>query len=122
MLTTIDGVAKGSARSITNFNIYEALRRCEELLIHFGGHQAAAGLAIDVDKLDEFRIKFNEVVKETLIKDDLFPEIFIDSKIKFSEITPKFLRIIEILLLLVREICVPFSLQKMLLFQDFPGL
>ena len=43
LLATIDGVAKGSARSISNFNIYEALQKCEEHLIHFGGHQAAAG-------------------------------------------------------------------------------
>ena len=50
MLTTIDGVAKGSARSI-NFNIYEALQKCEDLLIHFGGHQAAAGFAVEVEKL-----------------------------------------------------------------------
>ncbi len=95
MLTTVDGIAKGSARSISNFNIYEALKKCEELLLHFGGHQAAAGLALDVDRLDEFKIKFNQIVKETLGDGELFPEIYIDSKIKFSEITPKFLRIID---------------------------
>jgi single-stranded-DNA-specific exonuclease len=95
MLTTIDGVAKGSARSINNFNIYDALKKCEDLLIHFGGHQAAAGLAVEIDKIDEFRLKFNSVVKDMLDGDELFPEIHIDSKLKFSEITPKFLRIIE---------------------------
>jgi single-stranded-DNA-specific exonuclease len=95
MLTTIDGVAKGSARSITNFDIYDALKKCEDLLIHFGGHKAAAGLAVEIDKIEEFRFKFNEVVKATLASDDLLPEIHIDSKIKFSEITPKFLRIID---------------------------
>ncbi len=95
MLTTIDGVAKGSARSITNFNIYDALQRCEDLLIHFGGHQAAAGLAMELDRVQEFKNKFNEIVKETISGDDLFPEIVIDTKIKFSEITPKFLRILD---------------------------
>lgn len=95
MLTTIDGVAKGSARSITNFNIYEALRKCEDLLIHFGGHEAAAGLAIDIDKLDMFREKFNKIVKESINEEDLLPEIEIDAKIKFSEITPKFIRILD---------------------------
>jgi single-stranded-DNA-specific exonuclease len=95
MLTTVDGVAKGSARSISNFNIYEALKQCEDLLIHFGGHQAAAGLAVEVDKLEEFKQKFNKIVRDTITEDDLFPEIHIDSKLKFSEITPKFLRIIE---------------------------
>lgn len=95
MLTTVDGVAKGSARSISNFNIYEALRKCEDLLIHFGGHQAAAGLAVEVDKLEEFKFKFNQVVKESITEGDLLPEIDIDTKLKFSEITPKFLKIID---------------------------
>ena len=95
MLTTVDGVAKGSARSINNFNIYEALKKCENLLIHFGGHQAAAGLAVEVDKLTEFKLKFNQIVKETISEEDLLPEVTIDSKLKFSEITPKFIRIID---------------------------
>ncbi len=95
MLTTVDGVAKGSARSISNFNIYEALKKCEDLLIHFGGHKAAAGLAVEVDKIEEFRSKFNQVVRESLTEDELLPEIHIDSKLKFSEITPKFLRIVD---------------------------
>lgn len=95
MLTTVDGVAKGSARSISNFNIYEALKKCEDLLIHFGGHQAAAGLAVEVDKINEFKAKFNQIVRESVSEEDLLPEIHIDSKLRFSEITPKFLRIID---------------------------
>lgn len=95
MLTTIDGVAKGSARSISNFNIYEALKKCEDLLIHFGGHKAAAGLAVEVENIKEFRIKFNQIVKDTLSDEELLPEISIDSLLGFSEITPKFLRIID---------------------------
>ncbi len=95
LLTTIDGIAKGSARSINGFNIYEALQKCNDLLLHFGGHQAAAGLALDVDKVDEFRIRLNEVLKSSITSEDLSEEISIDSKIRFSEITPKFLRILE---------------------------
>jgi len=95
LLTTIDGIAKGSARSINGFNIYEALQKCDDLLLHFGGHQAAAGLAMDVDKIDEFRIRLNEVLKSSITSEDLSEEISIDSKIRFSEITPKFLRILE---------------------------
>ncbi|MEJ2103681.1 MAG: single-stranded-DNA-specific exonuclease RecJ [Ignavibacteriaceae bacterium] len=95
LLTTIDGVAKGSARSINGFNIYEALQKCEDLLLHFGGHQAAAGLALELEKVKEFRRKFNEVLKSSITSDDLLQEINIDSKIKFSEITPKFLRILD---------------------------
>jgi len=95
MLTTIDGIAKGSARSITNFNIYEALQKCEDMLIHFGGHQAAAGLAVELDKLQEFKDKFNQIVKESINEGDLLPEVIIDAKIRFSDITPKFLRILD---------------------------
>ncbi|HMU42574.1 MAG TPA: single-stranded-DNA-specific exonuclease RecJ [Ignavibacteriaceae bacterium] len=95
MLTTVDGIAKGSARSINNFNIYEALQKCEELLIHFGGHQAAAGLAVELENLDEFKYRFNQIVKDSINDKDLSPELMIDSKIKFSEITPKFIRILE---------------------------
>lgn len=96
MLTTVDGIAKGSARSITNFNIYEALQKCEELLIHFGGHQAAAGLAVELEKLEEFKSRFSQIVKDSIDEKDLLPEIVIDSKIKFSELTPKFLRVLEL--------------------------
>jgi len=95
MLTTIDGIAKGSARSIASFNIYDALKECEDVLIHFGGHEAAAGLAVEVDKIDEFRERFQKIVKEKIDRNDLIPEITIDSKIKLSEITAKFIRIVE---------------------------
>ncbi len=95
LLTTIDGIAKGSARSINGFNIYEALEKCNDLLLHFGGHRAAAGLALEVDKVEEFRERFNEILKSSISSEDLSEEISIDSNIKFSEITPKFLRILD---------------------------
>ncbi len=95
LLTTIDGIAKGSARSINGFNIYEALEKCNDLLLHFGGHRAAAGLALEVDKVEEFRERFNEILKSSITSEDLSEEISIDSKIRFSEITPKFLRILD---------------------------
>ncbi len=95
MLTTIDGVAKGSARSIPGFNIYEALQNCDELLLQFGGHEAAAGLAVEIDKLDEFKLKFNNVLKGCMKHDDVSPEIEIDSVIHLSEISPKFIRVLD---------------------------
>ncbi|GJQ61690.1 MAG: single-stranded-DNA-specific exonuclease RecJ [Melioribacteraceae bacterium] len=95
MLTTIDGVAKGSARSIVGFNIYKALHRCEDLLLQFGGHEAAAGLALEIKNVPEFRKRFNEILRETLSEDDILPEVNIDTKISLSEITPKFVRILD---------------------------
>ncbi len=95
MLTTIDGVAKGSARSIHGFNIYEALQSCEDLLLQFGGHEAAAGLAIEIEKLDEFKKKFNSVLRRNMTDENKLHEVHIDSKILFSDISPKFLRVLE---------------------------
>ncbi len=95
LLTTIDGVAKGSARSITGFNMYQALQKCEDLLIQYGGHEAAAGLAIEIDNIAEFRIRLNDILKEKLTADDVVPEINIDAKLSLSEITPKFVRVLD---------------------------
>ncbi len=95
MLTTIDGVAKGSARSVPGFNIYEALQNCDDLLLQFGGHEAAAGLAVEIDKLDEFKQRFNAVLRQSMTSENIIHEINIDAKISFSEISPKFLRVLD---------------------------
>ncbi len=95
MLTTIDGVAKGSARSVPGFNIYDALQSCDDLLLQFGGHEAAAGLAIEIDNLKIFRQRFNAILKQNMKEEDIFPEVHIDAKLHFSEISPKFLRILD---------------------------
>ncbi len=95
MLTTVDGVAKGSARSVSRFNIYEALRHCEDILLHYGGHEAAAGLAIELDKLDEFKERFNKIVEDLISDESKTKTIEIDTEIPLSEITPKFIRILE---------------------------
>ncbi len=95
VLTSVNGVAKGSARSITGFNLYEALKKCEDKLIQFGGHCHAAGLEISIDKIDEFRECFNEIAKEELIKNELQPEIEIDSELSFEEINNVFINILS---------------------------
>jgi len=95
MLTTIDGVAKGSARSVPGFNIYEALQNCDDLLLQFGGHEAAAGLAVEIDKINDFKLRFNAILKQCMKEEDIIPELNIDVKISFTEISPKFLRILE---------------------------
>lgn len=95
MLTTIDGIARGSARSINGFNIYQALEKTKDLLLQFGGHQAAAGVALELNKIGEFRQKFNEVLKTLLPIEEMLPEIVVDSRINFNDITPKFVRILD---------------------------
>jgi len=95
MMTTVDGVVKGSARSISGFNIHEALKRCEDKLIQFGGHKYAAGLTVELDKVDEFRDAFKQVAAELLTEDLLIPEIKIDAEVQLSDLTPKFIRVLN---------------------------
>ncbi len=101
MMTTVNGVAKGSARSVAGFDIYTALKRVEDKLLQFGGHKYAAGLSIEINRVDEFRTAFNSVVKELLSDDLKVPEIKIDCEISLSTITSKFIRILKQ--------CVPFG-------------
>jgi len=95
MMTTVDGVAKGSARSIVGFDIHKALKRVEDKLIQFGGHKYAAGLAVALDRLDEFREAFNLVVAELMSDEIRTPEIKIDAEIPIGDLTPRFLRILK---------------------------
>jgi single-stranded-DNA-specific exonuclease len=95
MMATVDGVAKGSARSVSGFDVYQALKRCEDKLIQFGGHKYAAGLTVEVSRLDEFRDAFNATVKEMMSEELKTPEIRVDVEISLAEITPKFVRILK---------------------------
>ncbi|MBI4547306.1 MAG: single-stranded-DNA-specific exonuclease RecJ [Ignavibacteriae bacterium] len=95
MMTTVDGVAKGSARSIVGFDIHKALKRVEDKLLQFGGHKYAAGLAVALDRIDEFREAFNDAVDELMSDDVRTPEIKIDAEITLHQLTPRFLRILK---------------------------
>jgi single-stranded-DNA-specific exonuclease len=95
MMTTVDGVAKGSARSIVGFDIHQALKRVDDKLIQFGGHKYAAGLSVELDRVDEFRKAFNLVVDELMAKDIRTPELKIDAEISLGELTPRFLKIVK---------------------------
>ena len=95
MLTTVDGIAKGSARSISGFDIYRALVRCSEHILQFGGHKYAAGLSVALDKLPQFREAFAAVAREQIDEEMLVPEIHIDNNLDLSELTPKFARVLN---------------------------
>lgn len=95
LLTNVDGVLKGSARSIPDFNLYEALKNCEDILLQFGGHKAAVGLSIHYDKINEFKKKFNEVAKRNLTAEQLIPTLEIEAVVELNSITPKFRRILD---------------------------
>ncbi|MDA9290032.1 single-stranded-DNA-specific exonuclease RecJ [Polaribacter sp.] len=84
-----------SARSVKGFDVYNALLACEEFIEQFGGHKYAAGLTLLPENYEKFKAKFEEVVRSSIPKEFLTPEILIDAEIELSEITPKFFRIIQ---------------------------
>ncbi len=84
-----------SARSVRGFDVYDALQKCTEFIDQFGGHKYAAGLTIDPKNYSAFKNKFEEVVKTSIDKKLLTPEITIDSELELSEVTPKFFRILQ---------------------------
>jgi len=81
-----DGKAVGSCRSISGFNITDALNACSDHLIKFGGHAMAAGLSIALDKIESFQIAFNNYCKENLTTETLAPAIKIDTCISVSDL------------------------------------
>ncbi len=95
LMTTIDGIAKGSARSIPGFDIHSALKRCEALLITFGGHKYAAGVSIQTDRVSEFRTSVNIVALEMVSDAMLEPEIDISALIELNDLTPKLFAIVR---------------------------
>jgi len=95
VLTQSGEYVAGSARSVPGFNLYEAVHACREHLIGYGGHFAAAGLTLELEKVDAFRNKFEEIVSATIHPELLIPEIVIDSEINFSDIQWPFYNILQ---------------------------
>ena len=84
-----------SARSVKDFDIYNALEACAEHLEQFGGHMYAAGMTIKEENLQAFKQAFEEFVEKTIHPDLLTPEVSIDAEINLSDINPKLLRILR---------------------------
>ena len=84
-----------SARSVKDFDVYDALEACKEHIEQFGGHKYAAGLTLLESQYEGFKQKFEEVVSGTIDKRLLTPEISIDAEINLEDITPKFYRILK---------------------------
>jgi single-stranded-DNA-specific exonuclease len=84
-----------SARSVKDFDVYDALEACKEHIEQFGGHKYAAGLTLLESQYEDFKQKFEEVVAGSIDSRLLTPEILIDEEIDLEDITPKFYRIIK---------------------------
>jgi single-stranded-DNA-specific exonuclease len=95
VLTQSGDFAAGSARSVPGFNLYEAIHACREYLLGYGGHFAAAGLTLELDKVELFRKKFEEIVSSTISPELLIPEIVIDAEVNFTDINWPFYNILQ---------------------------
>jgi single-stranded-DNA-specific exonuclease len=95
MLSEVDGKIKGSARSIRGFNIYEAIRECEDLLEQFGGHEYAAGLTLKDGALKEFRKRMNSKAIEELSGNSFEAELLVDAEIQLADIDGKFWKLLH---------------------------
>ena len=84
-----------SARSVKDFDVYNAIEACSEHLEQFGGHMYAAGMTLKEENYENFKNAFEKIVQETIHPDLLIPEISIDAEINFFEINPKFVRVLE---------------------------
>lgn len=95
VLTKSNGFVTGSARSIAGFDLYEAIESCADLLENFGGHVYAAGLTMKEENLAEFAQRIDKFIGGKISTEMLTPIVEIDSKLDFSQITPKFFRILK---------------------------
>ncbi len=95
VLTRSNGFVTGSARSIVGFDLYEAIESCSDLLENFGGHVYAAGLTMKEENVNEFARRMSEFVGNKISEEQLVPVIEIDANLAFSQITPKFSRILK---------------------------
>lgn len=95
VLTESNGLATGSARSVKDFDVYEAIGKCSDLLEQFGGHKYAAGLTLKLENVEAFQRRFEEVVSASLPDHLMVPEVEIDSEIELTDINPKFFRVMK---------------------------
>lgn len=95
VLTKSNGLVTGSARSIRDFDLYESIVSCSDLLVNFGGHKYAAGLTLREEDLPEFARRIEKYVSEHITAEMTVPVVDIDAKLSFSQITPKFFRILR---------------------------
>ena len=91
VLTIINGVASGSARSVAGFDIYEAIKSCRDLLENFGGHTYAVGLTLRQENIPEFRRRFQEYVSNHIMPEQTQQTLDIDAEVDFHQVNKRLL-------------------------------
>ncbi len=95
VLTESQGLLTGSARTSGNFDVYEALLACSDLLTKFGGHTHAAGLSLMPEQLSAFEAEFERVVEERILPEDQRPGIWIDAPLPPELINRRLFQVLE---------------------------
>ncbi|MCL6258445.1 single-stranded-DNA-specific exonuclease RecJ [Aquiflexum sp. TKW24L] len=95
ILTESNGKATGSARSVFDFDIYEAISECSDLLEQFGGHKYAAGLTLSVANVPSFQERFEEVVSARIDEIHMKPVLEVDDEILLDQINYRFFNILK---------------------------
>ncbi|MCI1639738.1 MAG: single-stranded-DNA-specific exonuclease RecJ [Bacteroidales bacterium] len=95
VLAKSNGFVTGSARSVQGFDLYEAIESCADLLENFGGHVYAAGLTLKEENLEEFSKRIDKFVGDRIRPQMCVPTLEVDCRLDFSQITPKFFRILK---------------------------
>lgn len=95
ILTESNGYITGSARSVKDFDIYNAIESCSDLLEQFGGHMYAAGLTMKPENIEKFIDRFEEVVSSTIQDSMLVQEVEIDAPISIKDISIPFFNILK---------------------------
>ena len=91
VLTVIDGMASGSARSVAGFDVYDAVKSCRDLLENFGGHTYAVGLTLRQENIPEFRRRFQEYVSHHILPEQTQQTLDIDMELDFQQINKRLL-------------------------------
>ena len=91
VLTVIDGIASGSARSVAGFDIYDAVKSCRDLLENFGGHTYAVGLTLRRENIPEFRRRFQDYVSSHILPEQTQQTLDIDMELDFHQINKRLL-------------------------------
>ncbi|MGG3450893.1 single-stranded-DNA-specific exonuclease RecJ [Domibacillus aminovorans] len=81
------GIAKGSARSIKGFDLFQSLSTCRDILPHFGGHPMAAGMTLSIDDVDELRSRMVKIANETLAEEDFIPIVNVDAEADIVDVS-----------------------------------
>jgi single-stranded-DNA-specific exonuclease len=95
ILGGMNGLIRGSARSVEGLDIHAVLQQCSEYLEQFGGHHQAAGMTLQPENLAGFRKKFNEVCGNLLSVTQRQKQLIIDSRVELEQITDKFINVLE---------------------------